>query len=48
MTTFLKEQSTFIDDCDEQLIRRPIGKIMVFEDKFTVEFKFDAEVEMEM
>lgn len=39
MTAFLKEQPTFIDESDDQLIRRLIGKIMVHEDKLTVEFK---------
>ncbi|EPY6431064.1 integrase [Clostridium sporogenes] len=46
MTVFLKEQPTLIENCDEQLIRRLIGKIMVYEDKFTVEFKSGVEVEM--
>lgn len=48
MTAFLKEQPTLIDECDEQLIRRLIGNIMVYEDKFTVKFKSGVEVEVEM
>jgi site-specific DNA recombinase len=48
MTAFLKEQPTLIDECDEQLIRRLIRKIMVYEDKFTIEFKSGVEVEVEM
>lgn len=48
MTAFLKEQPTLIDECDEQLIRRLIGKSMVHEDKFTVEFKSGVEVEGEV
>lgn len=39
MTAFLKEKSTLIDECDQRLIRRLIGKIMVHEDRLTVEFK---------
>lgn len=46
MTAFLKEQPTLIDECDEQLIRRLIGKIMVYEEKFTAEFKSGVEVEV--
>ena len=48
MTAFLKEQPTLIDECDEQLIRRLIEKIMVYEDKFTIEFKSGVEVGVEM
>ncbi|NMM65520.1 resolvase [Clostridium sp. P21] len=48
MTAFLKEQPMLINDCDEQLIRRLIGKIMVYEDKITVEFKSGVEVKVEM
>lgn len=47
MTAFLKEQTTLIDECDEQL-RRLIVKITVYEDKFTVEFKSGVEVEVVM
>ena len=35
------------DECDKQLIRSLIGKIMVYEDKFTVEFKYGVEDEVE-
>lgn len=48
MTAFLKEQPTLVGECDEQLIRRLIGKIMVHEDRLTVEFKSGVEVEVEM
>lgn len=48
MTVFLKEQPTLIDEFDEQLLRRLIGKITVYEDKFTVEFKSGVEVEVEI
>ncbi|SQB35181.1 recombinase [Clostridium cochlearium] len=33
-----------IDECDEQLIRRLIAKIMVYEDKFAIDFKSGVEV----
>jgi site-specific DNA recombinase len=39
MSTFLKKQSTALSKYDEQLVRRLIEKVTVFEDKFTVEFK---------
>lgn len=39
MNIFLREQPTAITEYDEQLIRRLIEKVTVFEDKFTVEFK---------
>lgn len=48
MTVFLKEKQTLIDDCDEYLIRKLIGKIMVYEDKLIVEFKSGVEVEVGM
>jgi site-specific DNA recombinase len=48
MTTFLKEQATLIEECYEKLLRRLIGKVMVYEEKFMVEFKSGAEVEVEM
>jgi site-specific DNA recombinase len=39
MSTFLKRQSTTLTQYDEQLVRRLIEKVTVYEDKFTVEFK---------
>lgn len=39
MSAFLQEQSTFLIDYDETLVRRLIEKVIVCEDKFTVEFK---------
>lgn len=47
MSTFLKEQPTAITDFDEQLVRRLIEKVTVFEDKFTVEFKSGVTVNVE-
>ena len=34
-----REQPTTITEYDEQLIRRLIEKVTIYEDKFTVEFK---------
>lgn len=48
MTAFLKEQLTLIEECDEQLLRRLIGKVTVYDEKFMVEFKSGVEVEVEM
>lgn len=39
MSTFLKKQPTDITEYDEQLVRRLIEKVTIYEDKFTVEFK---------
>jgi site-specific DNA recombinase len=39
MSTFIKKQSIFLTEYDEQLVRRLIEKVRVYEDKFTVEFK---------
>ncbi len=39
MSAFLKKQSTFLTEYDEQLVRHLIEKVTVYEDKFTVEFK---------
>jgi site-specific DNA recombinase len=47
MSTFLKKQSTALAEYDEQLVRRLIEKVTVFEDKFTVEFKSGVTVDVE-
>ena len=39
MSTFLKKQSTALTEYDEQLVRRLIEKVTIYEDKFTVELK---------
>lgn len=39
MRTFLQEQPTALTEYDEALVRRLIEKVIVYEDKFTVEFK---------
>lgn len=40
MSAFLQEHPTAITEYDEQLVRRLIEKVIVYEEKFTVEFKF--------
>lgn len=47
MSTFLKEQPTDITEYDEQLIRRLIEKVTIYEDKFTVEFKSGLMVDVD-
>ena len=47
MSAFLKKQSTFLNEYDEQLVRRLIEKVTVYEDKFTVEFKSGVTVAVE-
>lgn len=39
MMAYLREQPTEVTEYDEQLVRRLIEKIMVFDEKFVVEFK---------
>jgi site-specific DNA recombinase len=46
MSTFLKKQSTALTEYDEQLVRRLIEKVTVFEDMFTVEFKSGLTVDV--
>ena len=46
MSTFLKKQSTALTEYDEQLVRRLIEKVTVYEDKFTVEFKSGVTVDV--
>jgi site-specific DNA recombinase len=47
MSAFLRNQPTTITEYDEQLIRRLIEKVTVYEDKFTVEFKSGLTVDVE-
>lgn len=46
MSAFLREQPTTITEYDEQLTRRLIEKVTVYEDKFTVEFKSGVTVDV--
>jgi site-specific DNA recombinase len=46
MNTFLREQPTAITEYDESLIRLLIEKVIVCEDKFSVEFKSGVTVDV--
>jgi site-specific DNA recombinase len=46
MSTFLKKQPTALTEYDEQLVRRLIEEVTVYEDKFTVEFKSGLTVDV--
>jgi site-specific DNA recombinase len=46
MSTFIKKQPTALIEYDEQLVRRLIEKVTVYEDKFTVEFKSGLTVDV--
>ena len=46
MQQFLSEQTQEITEYDEQLVRRLIEKITVFEEKVTVEFKSGTSVDV--
>lgn len=48
MTAFLNEQSCEITEYDEQLVRRLIEKVTVFDDKVIVEFKSGVELDVEI
>ena len=47
MQQFLAGQTEQIEKYDENLVRRMVEKIMVYEDKFTVEFKPGTSVDVE-
>jgi len=47
MEKFLNEQSTLLEEYDEQLVRRLIEKITVYDDKLTIEFKSGVEIDIE-
>ena len=44
MTDFLNDQSCEVEEYDEQLVRRLIEKVTIFDDKVTVEFKSGVEI----
>ncbi|MDI6604984.1 MAG: Site-specific recombinase [Anaerolineae bacterium] len=46
MTDFLNEQSYELEEYDEQLVRRLIEKVTVFDNKLTVEFKSGVEIDV--
>lgn len=47
MRIFLDRQEKEIDEYDEKLVRKMIEKVTVYDDKFTVEFKSGASVDIE-
>ena len=47
MEKFINEQSILLEEYDEQLVRRLIEKITVFDDKLTIEFKSGVEIDIE-
>ncbi len=47
MSSFLQEQPTTLTEYDEQLVRRLIEKVTVYEDRFSVEFKSGVAVDVE-
>lgn len=48
MMEYLKKQPAEVTEYDEQLVRRLVEKITVFDEKFVIEFKAGVEVEIEM
>lgn len=48
MTDFLNEQSCELEEYDEQLVRRLIEKVTVFDEKMTIEFKSGVEIDIEI
>ena len=48
MTDFLNKQSAELEEYDEQLVRRLIEKVTIYEDKLTVEFKSGIEINEEI
>jgi hypothetical protein len=48
MTKFLKEQKGTIQEYDEQIVRKLIEKITVYDEKITVAFKSGMEIDVEI
>src|SRR5574344_600607 len=48
MTDFFNEQSYELEEYNEQLVRRLIEKVTIYEDKLTVEFKSGIEIDIEI
>lgn len=47
MQEFLADQTEQIEEYDENLVRRMVAKITVYEDKFAVEFRSGTRVDVE-
>jgi hypothetical protein len=48
MTKFLKEQKGTIQEYDEQIVRKLIEKITVYDKKVTIAFKSEMEIDVEI
>ena len=48
ITDFLNEQSYELEEYNEQLVRRLIEKVTIYEDKLTVKFKSGIEIDIEI
>ena len=48
MMKFIHDQSVELQEYDEQLVRRLIEKITVFDEKLTVEFRSGVELDVKM
>ena len=48
MTKFLKQQKSILEDYDEQLVRKLIEMITIYDEKFTVAFKSGMEIDVVM
>ena len=47
MKDFLNSQKCEIEEYDEQLVRKMIEKVIVYDDRFDVEFKSGARIDVE-
>ncbi|WP_207706884.1 hypothetical protein [Alkaliphilus pronyensis] len=47
MSIFLKKQPTALTEYDDQLVRRLIEKVIIYEDKLAVEFKSGLTIDVE-
>jgi len=48
MMKFLHEQSVELQEYDEQLVRRLIEKITIYDEKLIIEFKSSVEIDVEV
>jgi site-specific DNA recombinase len=48
MVDFLNEKPTLLEEYDEQLVKKLIEKITVYDDKLTIEFKSGVEIDIEI
>lgn len=48
MTEFLNEQSHELEEYDEQLVRRLVERITIYDEKLTIEFKSSVEIDVEV